>query len=47
MIDDCFPKLQQEYIAQFESIGLQEQNLVALLPQMLNAWNDNFCIIKE
>ena len=37
IIDDCFPKLELEYISHFETTGMHEQNLVVILPQMLDA----------
>ena len=47
MIDDCFPKLEYEYIAYFGIIGMLEQNLVVILPRMFDACNDNWHIIKS
>ena len=47
MIGDCFPKLEQGHFAHFETIGMQKQNLFVILPQVLDAWNDNWQIIKS
>ena len=47
MIDDCFPKLEYDYISHLGTIGMQEQNRVVILPQMDDAWNDNRHILKS
>ena len=47
MIDDCFPKLEVGIYCTFWTIRMQEQSLVVILPQILDAWNDNYHIIKS